>query len=91
MAKRLPVCWPVTSNKISTEQAAENSAAWFSSLSQQRDIPIAEAGYMMGKTTVQAVKRNDADGRGILFTQTSRAPRAPRYGDRQPARFARLR
>lgn len=91
MAKRLPVCWPVTSNKISTEQAAENSAACFSSLSQQRDIPIAEAGYMMGKTTVQAVKRNDADGRGILFTQTSRAPRAPRYGDRQPARFARLR
>lgn len=75
----------------STEQAAENSAACFSSLSQQRDIPIAEAGYMMGKTTVQAVKRNDADGRGILFTQTSRAPRAPRYGDRQPARFARLR
>lgn len=80
-----------TSNKISTEQAAENSAACFSSLSQQRDIPIAEAGYMMGKTTVQAVKRNDADGWGILFTQTSRAPRAPRYGDRQPARFARLR
>ena len=32
MAKRLPVCWPVTSNKISTEQAAENSAACFSSL-----------------------------------------------------------
>ena len=52
MAKRLQVCWPVTSNKISTEQAAENSAACFSSLSQQRDIPIAEAGYMMGKTTV---------------------------------------
>ena len=89
--KAFAVCWPVTSNKISTEQAAENSAACFSSLSQQRDIPIAEAGYMMGKTTVQAVKRNDADGWGILFTQTSRAPRAPRYGDRQPARFARLR
>ena len=77
MAKRLPVCWPVTSNKISTEQAAENSAACFSSLSQQRDIPIAEAGYMMGKTTVQAVKRNGGkmtNGIALMVLQLNLQP-----------------